>query len=137
MNINYYINKVPYDVIINHIIPYTYNIQKKDFLMDIRNFHIDYRMIINVYLFDYNKIILLHDLLFFMNIYENRFIINTCKKHISFTEYTNKEIYNYIINHFELHNKKNTFRKIKFLIGLMTPLQRTKFINDFIITLNY
>jgi hypothetical protein len=137
MNINYYINKVPYDVIINHIIPYTYNIQKKDFLMDIRNFHIDYRMIINVYLFDYNKLILLHDLLFFMNIYENRFIINIFKKYISFKNYSNKEIYNYIINHFELHNKINTFRKIKFLIGLMTPLQRTKFINDFIITLNY
>lgn len=31
--------KIPYDIIINHIIPYTYNIQPKILLEDIKNYY--------------------------------------------------------------------------------------------------
>jgi len=126
------LTKIP-DDIINHIIPYTYNIQPKELLIDIKSFYNDYNIINNVYMFDYNNIILLRDLLFFTGIYEYKKLINIFKKHIFFKNYFNTQICNYIINNIELNIKINTVRKVRFLIGLMTPLQRTQFINLFII----
>ena len=32
-------NRIPFDVIINHIIPYTYNVQSNILLEDIKNYH--------------------------------------------------------------------------------------------------
>jgi len=127
------LSKIPDDIIINHIIPYTYNIQPKELLMDIKSFYIDYNIINNVYIFDYNNVILLRDLLFFTEIYEYKKLINIFKKHIFFKNYLNTRIYNYIINNIELNIKINTVRKVRFLIGLMTPFQRTQFINKFIL----
>ena len=126
-------NKIPNDIIINHIIPYTYNIQSKELLMDIKSFYVDYSIINNVYLFDYNNLILLRDLLFFFGTYEYKKLIYIIKKYIFFKNYRNDQIYNYIINKFELEIKINTLRKTRFLIGMMTPLQRTRFINNFIL----
>jgi len=127
------LRKIPDDIIINHIIPYTYNIQPKELLMDIKSFYIDYNIINNVYIFDYNNVILLRDLLFFTEIYEYKKLINIFKKHIFFKNYLNTRIYNYIINNIELNIKINTVRKVRFLIGLMIPFQRTQFINKFIL----
>jgi len=127
------LSKIPDDIIINHIIPYTYNIQPKELLMDIKSFYIDYNIINNVYIFDYNNVILLRDLLFFTEIYEYKKLINIFKKHIFLKNYLNTRIYNYIINNIELNIKINTVRKVRFLIGLMTPFQRTQFINKFIL----
>jgi hypothetical protein len=58
--------KIPCDVFINHIIPYTY--QKKDsaLLNDIRNFIRDYRIILNYYSFEMNEFFLIHDILVFL-----------------------------------------------------------------------
>ena len=130
------LSKIPDDIIINHIIPYTYNIQPKEILMDIKSFYVDYNIINNVYMFDYNGIILLRDLLFFNEIYEYKKLINIFKKHIFFKNYSNTQIYNYIINNIELNIKINTIRKVRCLIGILTPFQRTKFINNFIIVDN-
>jgi hypothetical protein len=126
------LSKIPDDIIINHIIPYTYNIQPKEFLNDIKSFYNDYNTINDVYLFEYNAVILLRDLLFFTVIY-NKSMINIVKKHIFFNKYTNKQIYNYILYKIELTINLNTERKIRFLIGLMTPIQRAKFINRFVL----
>jgi len=60
-------------------------------------------------------------------------LINIFKKHIFLKNYLNTRIYNYIINNIELNIKINTVRKVRFLIGLMTPFQRTQFINKFIL----
>ena len=59
--------KIPVDVFINHIMPYTYKKQDTNLLNDIRNFVFDYRMIVNYYFFDLNEYCLLVDLISAIN----------------------------------------------------------------------
>lgn len=99
-------NKIPEDIIINIIIPYTYQIIPKELSSDIISFRKDLDLIDNLYSFDYNYKILLNDLLIFCN------TNNICKNIL----YNNK-----------ITKYKN---KIKLLWGLFSPTERNKFIND-------
>jgi hypothetical protein len=75
-----YLQKIPYDIIINHIIPYTYQIKPKPLLLDIISFKKDLDIIKNIYIFDYNFNILLHDLLLFCDDEFDKFHSNTSLK---------------------------------------------------------
>jgi hypothetical protein len=57
---------IPYDVFINHIIPYTYQKKDPNLLNDICNFIRDYRIILNYYAFEMNEFFLIHDILVFL-----------------------------------------------------------------------
>jgi len=46
------LTKIPNDIIINHIIPFTYEVQSKILLKDIQSFYKDYEIVINYYSFD-------------------------------------------------------------------------------------
>ena len=59
-------DKIPRDIIINNIIPYTYSIQTEELLNDIKSFLITKDKIIEFYLFDYNYRILYVDLCLFL-----------------------------------------------------------------------
>jgi hypothetical protein len=56
------IKKIPTEIIINNILPYTYETKPTDLLLDIISFRTDYNIIINLYSFSYNYRILLFDL---------------------------------------------------------------------------
>ena len=106
---------IPEDIIINIIIPYTYQIIPKKLSFDIISFKKDLDLIENLYSFDYNYKILLNDLLIFCN---------TCiisdlliRKHICKNILYNNKIGKY----------KN---KIRLLWGLFSPQERNRFIND-------
>ena len=58
--------KIPYDVFINHIIPYTYQKIESNLLNDIQNFIHDYRIILNYYSFEWNEYFLIHDIFYFV-----------------------------------------------------------------------
>ena len=60
INYNTLLKLLPSDIIINHIIPYTYQIQPSELLLDIVSFQKDFDLIDNFYAFDYNYHILLH-----------------------------------------------------------------------------
>ena len=45
------LTKIPNDIIINHIIPFTYQVQSKILLKDIQSFYKDYEKVINYYSF--------------------------------------------------------------------------------------
>jgi hypothetical protein len=97
-----YLQKIPTDVIINHIIPFTYQTQSKDLLTDIISFKKDFDIIKNIYTFDYNFHILLNDLLLFFDMDVPIYIFSISQP------------------------------KIKKLWGLLTIIQRTMFINKYI-----
>ena len=76
------IDKLPFDVIINHILPYTYNPQPNNLLIDIRSYYADYKLVESVYMTQHNEWILLHDLIKFCRhcINPYRYVDNKFKK---------------------------------------------------------
>jgi hypothetical protein len=129
------INKLPDDVIINHILPYTYEPQPRKILNDIRSFSKDYSLIENIYMTQFNELILLYDLLRFLypsyvikNIMEN-----VLRRHFHLKNKPCEYLINMLNVCFERNLEINTERKIKILWGLLKPIERTNFINKYII----
>ena len=149
---------MPPDIVINHIMPYVYHPQPKKLLMDIRSFYQDYNLIENYYAFEHNYDILLTDLIRFLNI---KAVLMVCelmipyyvnglfddelshsplenifaffRRHYCYKDVSAFILTDVIINRFEMTRFENVIRKTRFLCGLMRPLQRTRFINEFIL----
>jgi hypothetical protein len=134
------VKKLPHDVIINHIIPYTYQTQPLSLLRDIRSYTREFRFVKDVYYTEYNPSVLLCDLIRFSNndgvapIYgieykyelllrRNYVLSSKCKTDI--IQYVFQNI------HDKLHHK--TENKIKFLWGLLTSQERLNFIDEYIL----
>lgn len=126
---------IPYDVIINNIIPYTYRVQPEELLRDIRSFKCDLDLVESVYLMQYNEFILLHDLIKFCNnkkypvfdidikfenILNRSFIIKNMDE-------STRTHYIFINYHRDMNFHLN--KKIRILWGLLLPTQRSHFIN--------
>jgi hypothetical protein len=130
--------KIPVDIFINHIAPYCYEKIDDVLLNDIRNFIRDYRMIINYYYLDMNEYCLLVDLIWFCNkklLFEviSRSFMNILNRNIIFNSLSMRKKYEYIQQKFYYYNSSNTAEKNKFILGLLTPSERTQFINEYII----
>ena len=136
---NKLIDKLPFDVIINHILPYTYKPQPNNLLTDIRSHYADYGILDNVYMTQYNEFILLSDLIKFcgrcLNPYygmNNKFDA-ILRRHINIIYKNEEKLINMVRLNFDRNIENNTERKIKFIWGLLTPFERSEFINKFII----
>lgn len=133
------LHSLPEDIIINHIIPYTYSTKSYKHLSDIHSFTTDYKILDNYYSFDLNEQILLNDIILFCNdsrsitVGVNSFFYKLLSRNFMLRNKSYKEINLYIIKNF--HNVKyhNIEKKIKFIWGLFTTTERTNFINEFII----
>ena len=98
-------DKLPFDIIINNILPYTYQFQKKELLDDITNFYLVKRALLNS---DYNTNTVKHDLIYILSNY-----------------YPNQYIY------YRNFNRKLIYLSIKnfnVLLGLMKPEERNYFL---------
>jgi len=132
--------KIPLDIFINHIIPYTYAKNDVNLLNDIRNFMFDYNMIINYYYFDMNEYFLIHDILLFCSnggisfkITPDNSLINFLNRNIIFRNLPLHKKHNYIQLNFYYNLTSKIEQKIKFLFSLFTPKERACFINKYII----
>lgn len=126
---------LPNDVLINHIIPYTYSPQNRELLLDIRSFKTDLDFTESTYLTLYNEFILLHDVIKFCNNkkypvfnidakFENILRRGFMLKHM------NEPMLTYhIFQHYHRDMNTNSMRKIRRLWGLLLPRQRSRFIN--------
>ena len=119
------LHNIPHDIIINNIIPYTYQPQKNELLMDIISFQKDRNIIENIYPVKYNYHILLYDILRFIPI-KQLFLRNYSIIHLNIPDCSLSSY----INKFFLEQK--TKNRIKFLWGLLTVVERTRFINTHI-----
>ena len=130
--------KIPVDVYVNHIIPYTYQKIDQKLSDDIRNFIYDYNMIINYYYFDMNEYCLLIDIILFFNkktLSEsiNHLFIDFLNRNIIFNKLLHDKKISFIKNNFYCNLYSNAAKKNKLLLALMTPNERANFINQYII----
>ena len=130
--------KIPVDVFINNIMPYSYTPKDARLLNDIRNFMRDYRMIINNYYFDMNEYCLLIDLIWFCNkklLFETiaKSFIDILNRNVMFNSMPLGKKYKYIQQNFYYHGSINTAQKNKYILALLTPSERALFINQYII----
>ena len=133
------IDRLPFDVIVNHILPYTYNPQPKNLLLDIRSYVNDYALVESVYITQYNEFVLLHDLKKYCGAYLNPYFgmnnnfYSILRRHVNIIYQSEETLINTVRNNFQRNLEINTERKVKFVWGLLTPTERTDFINNFII----
>jgi len=133
------LTKIPNDIIINHIIPFTYEVQSKILLKDIQSFYRDYEVVINYYSFDYNDYVLCSDLIRFVN---NNYFLNSYSNNIEklfersyfYSNITNKEefiisIENNIYNNYIIDPNKVS----RIIFGLLKPYERRRFLYRFVI----
>ena len=129
---------LPMDIIINHIMPYTYKPQYKLLLFDIRSFTKDFQFVKDVYYTEYNSEILIYDLITFCNnnmapVYgidmKYEYVL---KRNYLLNLKCHRELVEYIFTNVHVNLIFKTENKIKFLWGIMTPPERMRFIYKYI-----
>lgn len=131
--------KIPLDVFINHIMPYVYKKQDVELLDDIRNFVFVYHLIVDYYFYGLNEYCLLVDLTFFCNggvslmdgVY--KCFIDILNRNTAFRELPPDVQYHSLNEQFYFNVGFNTQNKNKSLLALLTPSERARFINEFLI----
>jgi len=133
------LSKIPVDVIINNIIPYTYIPQNKKLLRDIKSFFSDFCTIENSYSYDYNYDVLIYDLICFCNcsyipsynMHEN--FGQLLKRSFKLKQCNYSELNNHVFIVFHRNVVLNPLRKIRFLWGILKPGERSRFINKYLL----
>jgi hypothetical protein len=131
-------NKIPFDVFVNNIMPYAYQKIDSNLSNDIRNFVFDYNIIINYYYLDLNEYCLLIDLIWFcnsvpLNTNIHYKFIDILDRNTIFKKLSLDEKREYINKKFNYEYTLKTTNKNKFLLSLLTPVERAQFINKYII----
>ena len=137
--------KIPYYVIHRCIIPYTYELQPRRLLVDIRSFVNDYAMLENTYLLLYNSRILFNDLIFYCNgnmrdltnIYDLTTIsqkyLDILRRHVAFHCKSLEDINSRILDGRYSIRPYQYLSRSRFLWGLLTPFERSEFINEYLL----
>ena len=133
------LKKIPIEIININIIPYTYSFQSKELLSDIRSYYNDFSIIENYYYCLHNPKIFMNDLIIFCNnnVY-SVFSINynfqsILRRHIYYKNKSNKKLYKFVKYIINCNNIRKVERYAQFIWGLLTSLERTNFINEYII----
>jgi hypothetical protein len=147
------IHRLPLELRLWCIIPYTYQLQNKKLLRDIRTYRTDKNILDNVYGTRYNNYILLHDLKQYCQIpqlplyivHDNQDEINNIpiddlpecftiwRRYYANQQLDNIELMNKMMLFLTTRINSSTSRKIHFIFGLLTVEERTQFIENFIL----
>lgn len=132
---------IPISILTEHIMPFAKQPQSMELLRDIRSFNGDIGIIENIYHSQYNDVVLYDDLMFFVN---NRSLSanetnpryqNILRRHIKLKNASNKEIVNCFQNYFKRPlSDADLVQRNRMLFGLLTPEERTHFINKYILS---
>jgi len=114
--------RIPWYVIHKHIIPYTYHLQPKHLLMDIRSFNVDYSILNDMYHTHYTSSIMYHDL---QSYCRNNYTLSTNEREQLQPHLT-------LDNPFTITSQMH-LRRSRRIWGRLTPLHRTEFINKYIL----
>jgi len=120
---------LPEEIIVNHIMPFIYEPQPKNLMSDIRSFYTDFHLLDN-YNYYYNTYCLYNDIIEFINL-ENLLV-----RHYNCKKLSGYQLSFYVVCNFYTIIIKNVSGKNRILWGLMTPTERTQFINKYIIDID-
>jgi hypothetical protein len=133
--------KLPADIMREHIMPYTHRPQSTRLTQDIRSYYTDIWLLYSYYMvFAESPVIycrrLFYNLIEFCNNEPPTYSISykyvdIIRRHVVFSGKSDAFIVNYIMSNFHINP---SVRKINFLVGLLTPIERNDFINAFIIS---
>lgn len=129
-------SRLPEEVIVNHIMPFAYKIQKKELLKDIQYYNMDLNSCRIFY--DWNS--LLRDMIHFINLnLKTRFgrinAITIFKRIYALKDKSDREI-NEFINKFSVLDKDTYVnkRKARQLFGLLNRYERVEFFNVYVLS---
>tara|TARA_Y200000002_G_scaffold16458_3_gene12855 strand:- start:5028 stop:5468 length:441 start_codon:yes stop_codon:yes gene_type:complete len=129
-------SRLPEEVIVNHIMPFAYKIQKKELLKDIQYYNMDLNSCRIFY--DWNS--LLRDMIHFINLnLKTRFgrinAITIFKRIYALKDKSDREINEYI-NKFSVLDKDTYVnkRKARQLFGLLNRYERVEFFNVYVLS---
>ena len=125
------LRKLPIELMREHIMPMTHQRHSRELLCDIRSFVEDIR-IIEDYFYDCSQPEIIHHPyhLFHLTFHLFQIIDLFCRKF----EPARLSIYRQNTRFARKNNYNNMKRKNRLLVGLMTPKERTNFINEYIIS---
>jgi len=128
---------LPNDIIINHIVPFTYEEQSKQLLRDIRSYVADFIFIQTHYDCYQNWHIMSYDILQYCNGGEypeynaDKTFLDFLTRHIKYKFMGEGELKSNILAKY--NRPWFQYRIIREAWGLLTPEERTQFINEYII----
>jgi hypothetical protein len=133
------LKKIPNDIIINDIIPYTYQKQSLSLLHDIRSYTREFQFVEDVYYTEYNPSVLICDLIRFCNnniapIYgiEYKYELLLRRNYVLSMK-CKTDIIHYVFQNVHKNLNHKTENKIKFIWGLLTTQERLDFIDEYIL----
>ena len=147
------IQNLPLELRLWCIIPYTYQLQNKELLRDIRSYHTDKNILDNIYGTQYNNNILLHDLKQFcllteiplyivldnpdevnnISIEDLPLCFTIWSRYYANQQLDNVKLMNEMIPFITSRIDLSLSRKIHFIFGLLTVEERTQFIERYIL----
>ena len=137
--------KIPFGILSENIMPYAARPPPPALLRDIRSFHTDLGIIDNIYHSHYNDVVFYTDLMYFVN---NRSLSenetnpnykNILRRHITLQNANNKQIVDCFQKYFQSLsfvdnlNEKEIIQRNRSMFGLLTPEERTHFINKYVL----
>ena len=135
---------LPYYLVHRCIIPYTYELQPKQLMMDVRSFSTDFSILDNTFAYHYTSSILFNDIVHYCDVIHRRtntgsvnYLMPKCmqilRRFISLQSKDDTYIQNLAISNKLNRSPKDYTRHSRFIWGLLTPSERTEFINEYIL----
>ena len=135
---------LPYYLVHRCIIPYTYELQPKQLMMDVRSFTTDFSLLDNTYAYKYTNSILFNDIVHYCDVihrrtnninvnYQTTKCVHVLRRFISLRSKDETYIQNLAICKRTNYSPKDYIRYSRFIWGLLTPSERTEFINEYIL----
>lgn len=131
-------NKIPQQLIIQYILPYTYKPQPKRLLHDIKSYVNDFSLISSIYFTQYKECVLMNDLIKMIDkidkyAMDNRNIKKVFDRIKDKHSLNDHEYITYKEEFLKNNRQDNIMRKIRLIWGLLTPIERTIFFNTYIL----
>lgn len=128
---------LPHDILTQHIMPFTYRTQPAKLVRDIRSFHGDVALTEEYYSHNFNHFVWLNDIINYFTLPHlhstKTGVEKILRRHVYYRDMTEAEVRECVFNMYYKHREANLERKVRFLWALLLPVERTQFINQFII----